>query len=105
MRRKTKFILLGIVVVGVGATAMSSARRGGPKPLDVQTEVVSTHDVMATISASGQIQPRIKVNLSSDVAGRIVSLDVQEGQLVEKGQVLLRIDSAQFQAAYERAQA
>ncbi len=103
MRRKTKLIVLAVAVVGIGSMAISAMRRGGPKTVDVQTEVVSHQDVAATISASGQIQPRVRVNLSSDVAGRIVSLDVQEGQLVTKGQVLLRIDSAQFQAAYERS--
>jgi HlyD family secretion protein len=105
MKKKTKIAILTIVVVGVGLTAFNAMRSKAPKAVDVQTEVVARQDVVATISASGQIQPRVRVNLSSDVSGRIVSLDVVEGQLVTKGQVLLRIDSAQFQAAYERAEA
>ena len=103
MSRKKKFILIAIGVIGVGSFAMMKFRNSGPKITDVQTDSVSHLDIMATISASGQIQPRVRVNLSSDVSGRIVALNVVEGQLVEKGQVMLRIDSAQFQAAYERS--
>jgi HlyD family secretion protein len=105
MSRKSRIVLLAICIIGAGAVVKSVFVKRPTQPLDVQTDTVSRQDVVATISASGQVQARTRVNLSSEVAGRIVSLNVQEGDYVTKGQVLLRIDSAQFRAAYERAQA
>jgi HlyD family secretion protein len=68
-------------------------------------ENVEARDLTASVTASGKVQPRSKVDLSADITGRIVSLRVREGDLVTKGQVLLRIDPAQFEAAVQRAEA
>ncbi len=44
------------------------------------------------MSASGKIQARTQVNISSDVMGRITDLAVDEGQRVKKGQFLMQVD-------------
>ncbi len=77
----------------------------GDKPVDVRMETVETRDLVASVTASGKVQPRTMVDLSADITGRIVSLRVREGDVVEKGQLLLRIDPAQYEAAVQRAEA
>lgn len=99
-------ILIGVAVVAVlGAAAAISIRQGGGQGLEVRVEEVATRDLVATVTASGNIRPRRTVNISADVPGRIVELTVVEGEAVQQGQVLLRIDPTQFQATVSRARA
>ncbi len=93
-------IILAIVLVGV-----LSAAKGRNKATEVRIEQVEKRDLVASVTASGQVQPHTKVDLASDITGRIVRLSVKEGDLVTKGQFLLEIDASQYRAAAERAAA
>src|SRR5690606_13252883 len=53
-------------------------------------------------SASGKIQPEVEVKLSPEVSGEIVELNVKEGDLVKKGQLLCRIKPDILVSGYER---
>jgi len=57
------------------------------------------------VTASGNVTPQTKVDLSSDITGKIVRLAVKEGQMVSKGQFLLQIDPQEAQANVQRAEA
>ena len=105
MSKKVKWSILGVAVVGVGALlAMAGFKRDGGATM-VRIEAVETRDLVASVTASGQVQPRTKVDLSSDITGKIVRLAVREGQMVSAGQFLLQIDPEQYEAALQRAQA
>ena len=71
----------------------------------VRTEAVQRRDLVSVVTASGVIQPSRKVDISADVSGRVVQLAVAEGQTVERGEFLLRIDPTTFEAAVRRAEA
>jgi HlyD family secretion protein len=60
---------------------------------------------VASVTASGQVQPRTKVDVAADISGRIVRLAVKEGQLVKRGDFLLQIDPEAYEAAVQRAEA
>lgn len=105
MTKSVKFGIAAVVVVGVGALAFVAAKRNKTKPVDVRVEAVEARDLVASVTASGQIQPRTKVDVSADVTGKIVRLSVKEGDLVTKGQFLLQIDPEQATAAMQRAEA
>ena len=57
----------------------------------VAVENVEKRTIIETITANGKIQPEKEVKISPDVSGEIVELRVNEGDHVEKGQLLLRI--------------
>src|SRR6185312_10395769 len=59
-------------------------------------------DLVASVTASGQVEPKTKVDISSDVSGRIVRLAVKEGDMVKKGQFLLQIDPATYEALVQQ---
>jgi HlyD family secretion protein len=105
MSKKTKWVIAGAVVVGVGAFFAITAARRGEKPTEVRIEAVDTRDLVASVTASGQVQPRTKVDVAADISGRIVRLAVKEGQMVKRGDFLLRIDPDQYEAAVQRAEA
>jgi HlyD family secretion protein len=68
-------------------------------------EKVSRRDLVSIVTASGKVQPKRKVDVSSDITGRIVDLPVKEGDEVQRGQIVVRIDPTQYQARVEMAQA
>jgi putative ABC transport system ATP-binding protein len=56
------------------------------------------------VTASGRIAAQTKVDVSADITGRIIRIGVKEGDLVTKGQFLIQIDPAQYQANVARSQ-
>ena len=85
----------------LGAAAVLSTR-GRDRGVEVRMEEVGTRDLVATVTASGNVRARRKVDISSDVQGRVVELNVEEGDEVSEGAVLLRIDPTQYQAQRAR---
>jgi HlyD family secretion protein len=77
----------------------------GESATEVRIETVQQRDLVATVTASGQIRPKTSVDVASDITGRIVTIPVEEGQWVERGTLLLRIDPTQFEASAARAEA
>lgn len=101
-----KKLLVGVAVVAVlGTAAALSLTRGEGGGVAVRMEAIDRRDLEATVTASGNIRARRSVDISSDVSARVASLDVQEGADVEAGDILLRLDRTQLEAARARAQA
>ena len=105
MSKKMKIGIAGAVIVLVGAIVASAAARGSNKGIEVRIEGVESRDLVAAVTASGQVGPRTKVDLSADITGRITRLAIKEGELVKQGQFLLQIDPQQFEAQVQRAEA
>jgi HlyD family secretion protein len=91
-----------LVVGGVVAFRINQKKHAGA---EVRMEQVARRDLVSAVTASGKIEPKTSVDISADITGRIVRIAVREGDLVKKGQFLLQIDPAEYQAAVTRAQA
>jgi len=105
MSKRVKMSVFGgVVLVAIAIGGLTAAKRGN-KAVEVRTEQVQRRDLVASVTASGQVQPQLKVDLSSDITGKIVRLAVKEGQMVAKGQFLLQIDPQQAEAAVQRQDA
>jgi HlyD family secretion protein len=105
MSRKTKWgIGIGIALVIAAAVGVTAAKSGNDGT-EVRMEEVAKRDLVASVTASGQVEPRTKVDLTADISGRIVRLAVKEGQMVSRGQFLLEIEPVQYQAGVQRAEA
>ncbi len=104
MKARTKWILAALVVVGGGGAAAMVMKQRGPKPIEVRIDTAEPRDLVASVTASGQVQPRTKADLSADITGRITRLAVKEGDEVREGQFLLQIDPQQFEAAVQRSE-
>ena len=101
-----KKAIIAVVVVGLLATmGFLAMQREGRGAVEVRVEAVGLRDLVDDVSATGHIEPKTHVDITTDVAGRIIELPVEEGQDVEEGDLLLQIDPALFRAAVNRAEA
>lgn len=66
--------------------------------IEVTTERAERRTVTSIVSATGRIFPEVEVKISSEVAGEIVDLPVVEGQLVKKGDFLVKVDPERYEA-------
>jgi HlyD family secretion protein len=105
MKRKTKIVLGVTAAVLVGGSAVASVTTRGESGIAVRAATVEARSLESVVRASGWIQPRVSVDVQSDIIGRVTGLFVQEGDPVQRGQVLLRIDPTQYEAAVARARA
>jgi len=108
MKKKTLFIIVGIalaliLLLIVGKKAGWFGKTGNFK--EVEITKIEPIDIVETVSATGKIQPEIEVKLSSEVSGEIIELPVVEGQAVEKGDLLVRVNPDIYQSSVNRAQA
>ena len=105
MSRRTKIglmvALVVLVIAGVVAFRINQKKKAGT---EVRLEQVGRRDLVSAVTASGTIEAKTSVDISADITGRIIDIAVREGDLVKRGQFLLQIDPAQYQAAVARAQ-
>jgi HlyD family secretion protein len=97
-------LIVGGVLVLVAFVSLGASKRRQPS-VDVKLEKVARRDLVSVVTSSGKIEPEQSVDILSDIMGRIVYLPVKEGDYVQKGQVLVKLDTASYAAAVERAQA
>ncbi|WP_339606181.1 HlyD family efflux transporter periplasmic adaptor subunit [uncultured Roseivirga sp.] len=93
-------LILVIAVVGKQAGFI-----GQPKTLKVQMASAKKATIVEKVTASGVVQPVTEIKLSPDVAGEIIELNVEEGEFVTEGMILVKIRPDNLQSALERARA
>jgi HlyD family secretion protein len=71
----------------------------------VQTEKVERRNITQVVSATGKINPVYQVMISAEATGEVVDLPVKEGDVVRKGQLLLRIKPDNYEAQKNQADA
>ncbi|QCR21926.1 efflux RND transporter periplasmic adaptor subunit [Pontibacter sp. SGAir0037] len=108
-RKKSRLIpiLIGVLVLILVLGVV--AKKAGWVGKDEGTEVVLSEakrvEIVEKVSASGKIQPETEVKISPDVSGEIIELNVEEGDSVVKGQLLLRIRPDNYQSMVDAQQA
>ncbi len=101
---KKLLIILSVVslIVVIVLVNLQSKRE---KAVKVSVENVMADDLAAIISASGEVKPKKSVNISAQIPGRVIKIAVEEGQLVQEGDFLLKLEATQYEANAERDQA
>lgn len=106
MSKKTIYILIGgAVVIIASLIILSKAGVIGNKDKGTEIEIAKVNPItiVETVSATGKIQPEIQVKISSEVSGEIISLNVKEGQVVKKGDLLVKINPDLYTSGYNRS--
>ena len=106
---KNKTLRIVLIATALLIVLLAVAKRSGwiGKESTTEVEVAESFrtDIIEIVTASGKIQPELEVKISPEVSGEIVALDIQEGDAVTEGQLLLRINPDIYEAAVNRTQA
>jgi HlyD family secretion protein len=108
MKKKTLIIIVSVVLLLlVLLIAGKKAGWFGNSGLFKEVEIskIEPIDIVETVAATGKIQPEVEVMLSSEVSGEIIELPIKEGQQVEKGDLLVKINPDLIQSALSQSQA
>ncbi len=103
--RKKKLILFLLVIGVIAVIIFFNLQSQREKSIRVTVEKVGREDLVSVISASGEVKPKKNVNISAQIAGRVVKLGVEEGQMVKSGDFLLKLESTQYEANADRDRA
>ncbi len=101
-RKLIVFSLIALVLIGLAVVAILKKR---DIITTVQTEKVTRRNLTEIVPANGKIQPVLQVKISAEVSGEIIDLPVKEGQLVKKGDLLVKIKPDFYTAALNQADA
>lgn len=106
MSKKKIYIIIGVfVALIVVLIALSKAGVIGNKDNATEVDIAKANEItiVETVSATGKIQPEIEVKISSQVSGEIIDLPIKEGQVVKKGDLLVRINPDLYTSGLNRS--
>lgn len=105
MSRKKILWFVGLIVVTLAVLVIMKKKGvigGDDGIIEVETAKADEITIIETVSATGKIQPEIEVKISSEVSGEIIDLPIKEGQVVKKGQLLVKINPDLYTSGYNR---
>ncbi|MEO8649587.1 MAG: efflux RND transporter periplasmic adaptor subunit, partial [Acidobacteriota bacterium] len=100
LSRKKKIIIAataGVLLLIIVVASILATRKDTPEVTVVKLE--TRPELRSTVTSSGEIRPIQFMNLTSEVQGRIEEIYVKEGQKVNKGDILVRLDPNQFESS------
>ena len=105
-KSKLKWLVLGGVLLLIAlAVAAKVARRGKNQGEPVTVEKAFVKTITQVVTATGKVQPEVEVKISPEVAGEIIEMPVKEGDVVKKGELLVKIKPDFYKAQYEQSEA
>ncbi|MDR1056155.1 MAG: efflux RND transporter periplasmic adaptor subunit [Prevotellaceae bacterium] len=105
MKKLKWFIFAIVALIIILLIGKSAGWFGKPEIIQVVTEKVQRHTIIESIPANGKIQPVTEVKISPDVSGEIVELNVKEGQIINRGDLLIKIKPEVYISMLDRMKA
>src|SRR5688500_14299866 len=99
--RRKLYLIIGSAVIILAIVIAAVVSRKREKPIPVTTDKADRKSITQLVTATGRIQPEIEVKIAPEVSGEIVEIPVREGQIVRKGDLLLRIKPDSYRAQVE----
>jgi HlyD family secretion protein len=103
-RRKWWILAAVVVLAGLIAAAVVKGRKG-EKPTTVTTEKAVIRTITHLVTATGKVQPELEIGIAPEVSGELIALPYKEGQLVKKGDVIIRINPDVYAAQADQQEA
>jgi HlyD family secretion protein len=104
-RRRKVWFGGSLVLLLAALVAVVVALRGRRKAVEVEVEAIAERPLVQLVTASGEIQPVLSVDVNANVNGMVERLAVAEGDTVHQGDFLLQIDPVSVEAAAEAQEA
>ena len=96
-RSKKRWLIVSVIILAVAVAAFAARSRVARAPEeeegpDIPVLAASIDDVQVVVREVGTVEPEIKVDIKSNLSGRVVDLPVRPGDRVENGQLIARIE-------------
>jgi len=101
---KRPLVIAGAIVI-LAIIVFASVRAGGPKAEKVYAEPVKPRKIEAVVTAPGEVDPKVKVNIDAHIVAKIERLYFKEGDTIHKGQKLVELEPTAYLAERDRARA
>lgn len=123
MNKKTKWGIIAFVCIGLSGwgtysfikpnsdqkldepPAKTNKKRGNDKSLNVNALIIRTQSLTDEIYTTGSLMPDEEVDLSFETSGKITEINFTEGSIVNKGQLLAKVNDRPLQAQLKKLQA
>ncbi|MDM1044238.1 efflux RND transporter periplasmic adaptor subunit [Myroides sp. 1354] len=99
MKKKYIFIVLALIV-GVFVVMQFFTTKDDATVVELAT--VDEINLVETVSGTGKIQPEIEIKITPEVSGEIINLPIKEGQVVNKGDLLVVINPNLYESNLDR---
>jgi HlyD family secretion protein len=91
--------VIGLVVAGPAALEFLPSFASKTDALAVRIAKVTARELVETVSAPGELDPEVKVDVSAEVSARILEIPFREGATVRQGEVIVKLDDRDLQAS------
>lgn len=105
MKKVIIIIIIAVAVSVLGYFGYKIVAANSDEGILVEVMDVATMDITETVSATGKIKPEVEVSISPEVPGEIIELPIREGQAVQKGDLLAKINPDLLQSSVSRSRA
>ncbi len=103
--RKKLWIIIAAVAVLAVIVIFAVLKGKGNDAQKISTEKVIKRTIIQTVSSNGKIQPEKDIKISPYISGEVVELTVKEGEQVNKGDLLAKIDPEIYISAFDQSEA
>ena len=106
-KKKKKLIIWGIIVAVliIIVVALFAMKAGKPHGMMLNTERAKIDSIEVTVTATGEIQPVYKVDVGTQVSGKVEKLYVDFNSHVKKGDLLAELDRSTLSEQVQQAEA
>jgi HlyD family secretion protein len=108
LMRRTILVVLGLMALTAGLAAANLRRDPGSRQIDwrliklppheVSVESPSRGEIVQTVTAPGKIEPVEEADIASQIVGRAIAVNIKDGDIVKKGDILVRLDQTDARA-------
>ena len=102
--KKIILIILSIIVL-IGVLFFTGVFSKSDNIVSVNVGDVIKTTIIETVTGTGKVQPEVEVKISSEVSGEIIRLHIKEGDVVEKGDLLVVINPDIYESGVDRMDA
>jgi len=102
-KRRKLWIAIIIAVVILAFIAFCVIRNMNAGIPEFRTEKVAKGDITEVVSGPGEVDPRVSVDISANIMGRVSKIYVEEGQSVSEGDILLELEQTEYAAGRDQA--
>jgi HlyD family secretion protein len=94
-----KWIIIIVALILVALVVGNIVKEKRTKSIKVDFEIIGKENLIEIVSASGKLTPKRKVDVSAEVIGKVIVLNVEDGDSVVKDEILLEIDATEAKSA------